>query len=433
MRSSIPKVLHQVCGREMVVLAVEAIRKAGIERIIAVVPLEADAIRRLLGSSVEYVVQEKPLGTGHALLQARSLLGDVGNVLVAYGDVPLICPETLGQMMALHQDKSASLTLLTSTGCPLEGLGRVLRGPYGKVAAVVEEKDAGPATLDVTEVNSGIYCLNSQELWERLARLSPSSGGEVYLTDLVSVADRDGATIEAVVSEDPWEVLGVNDRIQLAQAEEAMRRRIRERCMIEGVTLIEPGSAYIDATVEIGRDTVVYPNTHIGGETKIGNGCLIGPNSLIYDSVVGDGCRVQGSMVEESILGDGVRVGPFSHIRAGSHIGSDVHIGNYAEIKKSRLGRGTKMGHFSYVGDAILGTNVNVGAGTVTCNFDGRKKNQTVVGDDVFIGSDSMLIAPIRIGERSTTGAGSVVTQDVPPDSMAVGVPARITPKRRAR
>ena len=381
----------------------------------------------------EYAEQDKPLGTGHALLQAQALLSRVDNVLVTYGDVPLVRSETLGQMMALHQERNASLTLLTSTERSPDGLGRVLRDDSGSIIAVIEEREAETPILDITEVNSGIYCFRSQWLLNHLPQLSSSSSGEIYLTDLVSIAAKDGVTIENVVSKDAWEILGVNDRVQLAQAEEVMRQRIRERWMLEGVTLPEPGSVYLDATVELGQDTVVHPNTHISGKTKIGRACIIGPNTLIYDSVVGEGCRILGSVVEGSILEEDVEVGPFSHIRSGSHIERDVHIGNYAEIKMSRLGRGTKMGHFSYIGDATLGTNVNVGAGTVTCNFDGQRKHQTIIGDDVFIGSNSMLVAPLCIGEGSATGAGSVVTQDVPPNSLAVGVPTRISPRQKER
>jgi len=433
MKSRIPKVLHKICGQEMINLAVEAATGVGVDLTVVVVPPGADGIRQALGSSVKYVEQDKPLGTGHALLQARSLLSEVDDILVTYGDVPLVRSETLGQMMALHRERGVSLTLLTSNECPPDGLGRVLRDDSGRIVAVIEEREAELPVLDITEVNSGIYCFRSQWLWEHLPQLSPSSSGEIYLTDLVSIAAKDGVTIENVVSSDAWEILGINDRVQLAQAEEAMRQRIRERWMLEGVTLIEPGSTYLDAMVEIGQDTVVYPNTHIGGKTKIGRECIIGPNSLIYDSVVGEGCRILGSVLEGSVLEEEVEVGPFSHIRSGSHIERDVHIGNYAEIKKSQLGRGTKMGHFSYIGDAILGTNVNVGAGTVTCNFDGQKKNQTIIGDNAFIGSDSMLVAPICIGEGSVTGAGSVVTRDVPPNSLATGVPARISPRRKER
>ena len=431
MKSRVPKVLHRVCGQEMLGLVVDAAQRAGLERLAVVRAPGAEEVGEAIGPSVEYVIQEDPLGTGHALLQAQPALADVENLLVICGDTPLIQPHTLTQMMALHTEGKATLTLLTSTFSLPDGLGRVVRDAAGRVVRIIEEREADEDDLAGPEINSGIYCFDTKWLWRHLEKLSPSPSGEIYLTDLVALAAQDEANIESVASHNEWEILGVNNRVQLAQAETIMRQRIREHWMLEGVTLIDPGSTYIDTRVEIGQDTVIYPNTHIRDRSRIGKECHLGPNTIISDSVIGDECRINASMIEGSLLEDKVEVGPFSHIRPESHIEREVHIGNFAEVKKSRLGRGTKMGHFSYIGDATLGSNVNVGAGTVTCNYDGVRHNETIIGDDVFIGSDSMLVAPVQIGTGAATGAGSVVTKDVPPHSLAVGAPARIRPQRK--
>jgi len=431
MKSRLPKMLHPVCGREMLALAVEALKDAGVKTVFVLVPPKPQEFRRVLGTSVRYVTQEKPLGTGHALLQAIPFLPTLDHVLVTSGDVPLIRSTTLSRMISLHTENSAAVTLLTSRDCPPRNLGRVLRDGRRRVLAIVEEREATPLQKRLKEVNSGIYCFDAKWLFGSLSKLSPSASGEIYVTDLVAMASKAGLNIATTSPEDEWEIFGINDRVQLAQADSALRQRIRLRCMEQGVTLIDPSSIYIDASVEIGRDTVVHPNTHLVGKTKIYDECTIGPNSIIRDSHVGAKCRILNSVVEEAELKAGVSVGPFSHIRSGSRIESDVYIGNYVEIKKSSLGQGTKVGHFSYIGDATLGANVNIGAGTVTCNFDGRRKHRTVIGDDVFIGSDTMLVAPVTIGDRSSTGAGAVITKDVPPDSLAVGVPAKLSSKKK--
>ena len=283
---------------------------------------------------------------------------------------------------------------------------------------------------DIREVNGGVYAFRSDALWPHLDALRPSAGGEVYLTDVVGLAVQAGEHVDAVPVDDPAELLGVNDRVHLAQAEAVLRQRLRTRWMLAGVTLVDPPSTFIDADVEIGQDTVVYPNTHLYGTTRTGRGCSIGPNTVIADSVVGEDCRIVASMLEGATLEAGVSVGPYSHLRPGSHVEEDVHVGNYVEVKESRLGRGTKVGHFSYIGDATVGRDVNVGAGTVTCNFDGVAKHRTVIGDEALIGSDTMLVAPVRVGERAVTGAGAVVTRDVDPEALVTGVPARQRSRR---
>ena len=431
MKSRIPKVLHRVCGRAMVSLVTDAAVQAGLGQIIVVVPPDSQAIRNTLGGSFGYVVEPEPLGSGHALLQVRSSLGSVDNAVVLSGDVPLIRPQTIEKMIRVHHETKACITLLTSRPPSSNGMGRVVRSESGRIKEIVEEGDADEATLSVGEVNAGAYCFSGPWLREALGGLEMSPGGEMLLTDLVSIAGQQEMPVESVESTDAHETLGVNTRVHLAGAEAALRGVIRERLMAEGVTITHPESVYVDAGVEIGEDTIILPNTHITGESRVGAGCEIGPNSVISGSVVGPGCRIVCSVVEESTLEDGVMVGPFSHIRPGSTLEQEVYVGNFAEVKNSRLGPGTKSGHFSYVGDAVLGANVNIGAGTVTCNYDGQEKHRTTIGDDAFIGSDSMLIAPINIGRGATTGAGAVVNTDVPADSLAIGMPARVVPKRR--
>ena len=430
MRSQTPKVLHRICGKELVGLVVDAAVDAGLDPIVVVVPDDSQAIRDAFGPGVVYVEQPRPLGTGHALLQARPALKGLDNVVVLCGDVPLVQPATLRRLVQLHDEREACITLLTSASANPDGLGRVVRSPSGTITAVVEERDADETTLSITEINGGTYCFRSHWLWNSLESLAPSTDGEVLLTDLVAIAAEQGMTIESVQAVDPSETLGVNDRAQLAEAEAVLRQRIRQRWMHDGVSMPDPSSVYIDSSVQLGPDTVVLPNSHVTGSSRIGRDCEIGPNSIIHDSVVGDRCRIVASVIEGSTLDDGVGAGPFSHVRPGSHLEQDVYIGNYAEIKNSRLGRGTKSGHFSFIGDADVGANVNIGAGTVTCNYDGERKHPTVIEDDAFIGCDSMLVAPVTIGARSWTGAGAVVTKDVPADSLAVGVPARVSPKR---
>lgn len=431
MKSQTPKVLHRICGMEMVSLVIDNASATNLSPVAVVVPQDSRLIRETLGSKVIYAEQSEPLGSGHALLQARTALRDADNIVVVYGDMPLIHPETISEMVRLHDDKEACITLLTSTLAKPDGFGRVLRSSSGSITRIVEESEADESTLAIAEVNCGVYCFRATWLWENLASLPPSPRGEIFLTDLIDRAVQQGLSVESVLSHDADETIGINNRVQLAEAEAVLRQRIRVRWMLNGVTMPDPASVYIGASVELGEDTTVLPNTHIIGRSRIGANCEIGPNSIVEDSTIGNSCKIKASFIEGSTLGEGVDVGPFSHIRPGTHLESDVHIGNFAEVKNSHLGPGTKSGHFSYIGDAQLGANVNIGAGTVTCNFDGDDKNQTTIGDDAFIGSDTMLVAPIDIGARASTGAGSVVTKDVPPDMVAIGMPARTLPKKK--
>ena len=432
MKSRVPKALHRICGREMVGLVVEAAGGAGLAPIVLVAPPDTRPFRDVLDDGVLYRVQAEPRGSGHALLQARDSMNGVDSVVLLYGDVPLIRPDTLRRMLRRHADSEACVTLVTSTPGSPDGLGRVVRDSSGAVTSVIEEADADERTKAIGEVNVGVYSFRASWLWPNLETLAPAAGGEIYLTDLVSLASRQGMPVTSVAATDADEAVGINTRSQMAGAEAALRKRIAERWMEQGISLADPATTYIDVGVRLGQDTVVLPNTHLTGESRIGADCHIGPNAIISDSVVGDGCRIVASTIEKSTLAEGVRVGPFSHVRPGTVLGRGVRIGNFAELNRSKLGENSRSAHFSYIGDADVGVNVNVGAGTVTCNYDGESKHETVIEDGAFIGSDSMLVAPVRVGARSRTGAGSVITRDVPPDSQAYGVPAKVRSREAA-
>ncbi len=424
MRSGLPKPLHRVCGKEMVVLVAESARAAGLDRVVLVVAPGAAALRDLLGSHVAYVEQAEPLGTGHALLQARDSLEGVDEITVMTADAPLVRPESLESVANEHRRSSAALTLLTAMMDEPGDLGRIVRNGSG-VSAVVEHGAADHETLAIREVNSGIYRMRTSWLWPALESIAPSDNGEVLLTDLVEAAVESGDCVAAVVAGEPLEVMGVNNRVQLAEAEAVMRRRLRDRWMLKGVSMPHPGSVYVDVDVEIGEDTVIMPNTHVTGRSRIGRRCRIGPNSVVADSTIGDDCHVQSSVVTGAKIEDRVEVGPFSNIRPGTHVEGHATIGTSAEVKGSRIGKGARVHHFSYIGDADVGAGVNVGAGTVTCNFDGADKHRTRIGDGAFIGSGTMLVAPVEVGANARTGAGAVVTRDVPGGALVIGAPAR--------
>ena len=435
MKSTLPKVLHKVCGQELVVYPVQALQNAGIHRIVVVTsPESMERVRALLGDTVEYVSQAQPLGTGHALLQASTLLkGQSEHVMAMGADSPLTHSTTLQRLSSWHLSQESGITLLSATPESQEGMGRVVRDEAGVVIGVLEARELASDTEILSEVNAGVYCFRASWLWDSLPRIEKAPVGEFYLTSLVDMAASHGIKVESLLLEDPQEILGINHRIELAQAESAMRQRIRERWMLEGITMLDPATTYLDLSVELGQDTVIYPNTTVLGHSKIGRCCTIGPGSVIRDSVVGDSCIVVASFLEEATLEESVDIGPFSHLRPGTHLERDVHIGNFSEIKNSRLGRDVAMGHFGYVGDASIGAEVNLGAGTVTCNYDGVSKHRTVVEEGALIGSDTMLIAPVTVGAGAITGAGAVVTKDVPPNRLAVGVPAIIKGTRKVR
>ena len=426
MRSKLPKVLHPLLGRPMLQYAIEAVQREPSVKPVIVVGHGAAEIRSAFQNQVEFAIQPQQLGTAHAVQQAESILkGESDLVLVTYGDMPLIAPETIDRIVAAQSRHSGPLTMMTMIGQNPRGFGRVIRDGRGSVQAIVEEAQASPDQLAVTEMNPGVYCFRSDWLWDVLNRIPISPKGEYYLTDAVGIAASEGGMVQAILLDDPSEGIGINTRVHLAEAEAVLRERINRKWMLSGVTLIDPARTYIEADVTIGQDTVVWPDTYLKGGSNIGSDCTLGPHTLIEESQIGDNCIIFESVIHKAFVEDQVTIGPYAHLRSGAYLSKGVHMGNFGEVKNSRLGPGVKMGHFSYIGDAQIGEDVNIGAGTVTCNFDGEKKNSTEIGAGVFIGSDTMLVAPVKIGEGARTGAGSVVTRDIPPYTLAVGVPAR--------
>ncbi|MEM7531989.1 MAG: bifunctional UDP-N-acetylglucosamine diphosphorylase/glucosamine-1-phosphate N-acetyltransferase GlmU [Chloroflexota bacterium] len=438
MRSKLPKVLHLIGGRPMLEWSIRTAKDVSTRKPVVVVGHGRSLIEEKFGNQVDFVVQEELLGTGHAVQQAESLLRndvDVRNadaVVVIYGDMPLLQPATLASLVDLFVAQKASksdlaLAMLTIVRDDPQGFGRIVRDPAGQIQAIVEEVDCTPEQKAITELNPGIYCFDADWLWDNLSLIPLSKKGEYYLTDMVGIAVEQGrpvATTYAPVDD----VNGVNNRVQLAHCAQTLRQRIAEQHMLAGVTILDPDTTYIDDTVEIGQDTTILPGTILTGSTRIGESCQIGPYSQVSNSQIADHCRVTTSVVSDSVMDEHSDIGPFGHIRNGTHLGSGVHMGNFGEIKNSYLGTGSKMGHFGYVGDAQIGENVNIGAGTITCNYDGTQKHRTTVDDNVFIGSDTLLVAPVHVGENARTGAGSVVTKDVEANTLVYGVPARSKP-----
>jgi bifunctional UDP-N-acetylglucosamine pyrophosphorylase/glucosamine-1-phosphate N-acetyltransferase len=426
MKSTLSKVLHQICGQPMIHFAVQVAKDSGAEKTVVVIGHGAEKVQQYLGSSVDFALQSEQLGTGHAVLSAKNVVADEYDfVLVTNGDMPLLTETTLSQLVDTQLNNAGPLTLMTMISQDPMGFGRILRGDNDSVIAIVEEVQCTPEQLAIRELNVGAYCFEAKWLWQALQRLPLSPKGEYYLTDVVGIAVDDGLRVAALTMKDNQEALGINTRVHLAEAEAIMRKRILEKLMLDGVTVIDPTSTYVENTVRIGIDTILQPNTFLRGDTAIGEGCVIGPNTIITDCQVGNRCTILAVVMEKAIVEDGVDMGPFARLRKGAHLGPGVHMGNFGEVKDSYLGAGTKMGHFSYIGNATIGKDVNIGAGTVTCNYDGEKKHPTVIGDRVFIGSDTMLVAPLTIGDDAKTGAGAVVTHDVPAGEVVVGVPAK--------
>ena len=427
MRSATPKVLHQICGRPMLAYVLEAAREALGTRPLVVYSPATAAILDSFGDEADFALQDEPRGTGDALRAALDALPEeTAEIVVLSGDVPLLQSGTVLRVAEERHLDAAVMTLAAIELGDPTGYGRVVRSPVGNVERIVEEKDATEEERDLVEVNSGLYAFDVAWLRERIGALEPSAAtGELYLTQLVELARNDGRPVTAPLFPDDIELLGVNDRSDLADAEMLLHERVRERHMREGVTLQDPTTAYIDSTVEIERDVTIEPNVILRGATRIGEGSVIRAGSQIFDSTIGARCTVWASIIESSELEDEVQIGPFSHLRPGSSIGRGAKLGNFAEVKKSRLGPRTQQHHFSYIGDATVGEGVNIAAGTITANYDGKRKLPTTIGDGAFIGVDTMLVAPVEVGEGAATGAGAVVTRDVPAGMIAVGIPAR--------
>ncbi len=419
MRSRRPKVLHPLCGRPLLAYPLRLARALA-DRIVVVIGPERDDVRAVVGDDARVVEQRERLGTGHAVLQARAECRE-GTILVLAADMPLLSAETLERLLAHHATSGAAATVLSAIAERPHGYGRVLR-QGGRVARIVEERDATDSEKKVAEINTSIYAFDAGRLWPALAEIKPDNDqGEYYLTDVVGVLAKKGLRVEALSVPDPVEALGVNDRKQLAQVAALQRARILDRLMAEGVTILDPPSTWIDDTVTIGPDTVVYPNVLIEGGSAIGADCVIGTGSQVRASRIADRVALKPyCVIAEAEIETGAELGPFCHLRPGCRIGEGAKIGNFAELKKSRVGRGSKVPHVSYVGDTTVGEDVNVGAGTVTCNYDGVKKSETVIGDGAFVGTNSSLVAPVVIGDGAYVAAGSVITKDVPAGALAV-------------
>jgi bifunctional UDP-N-acetylglucosamine pyrophosphorylase / glucosamine-1-phosphate N-acetyltransferase len=431
MKSRTPKLLHPLAGRPMVAYVVDAGREVSGRRPLVVTSPATAAVRDAL-EDVDYALQPEPRGTGDAVATALSALpDDVDEILVLTGDAPLLDASLLGELLDERRLDQAAIALVAVDAIDPGNLGRVIRDDAGTVERIVERKDATDEEIAVNEINSGLYAFDAAWLRGRIGSLNASpKTGELYLTELVELARADGRLVVALTVEDDGRLLGINDRAELAQAEWDLRTRINGDHMRAGVTMRDPSTVYVDATVTLAADVTLEPNVILRGTTSVGEGTTIGAGSEIHDSTIGAGCVVWASIVESSTVEDGARVGPFSHVRPGSHVGPDAEVGNFAELKNTRLGRGVKQHHMSYLGDADLGAGTNVGAGTITANFDGRRKHKTTIGERVFLGVDTMLRAPITVGDDAKTGAGAVVTKDVPPGKLAVGMPARMRDPR---
>ena len=428
LKSRLSKLLHPLAGKPIARYALDTALTLGADQTVFVVGKDGQEIRQVLGEDgIQYVYQLERKGTGHAAMQAREALeGRSDLVLVFYGDMPLLKAETLQHLVDNQLRGRTAVTILTLVSDDSMGFGRIIRGEDGRVLAVVEEKVCTPEQLAIKEINCGVYCFDAHWLWAQIDQipLNPVKQ-EYFLTDMVGIAVADGKRVEAIVSDDLDEAIGINNRIHLARSEAVVRRRVNERWMLEGVTLQDPAATYIEATVEIGRDTTILANTHLVGGTTVGEDCIIGPNAIVRDSTIGDRCRVTASMVEEAVMEEDCDIGPFGHLRPRARMCAGAHMGNFGEMKNATLGPGAAMGHFSYLGDATVGANANIAAGTITCNYDGQAKHPTTIGRDAFVGSGTMLVAPVNVGKGAKIGAGSVVTHDVPPDTLVYGVPAR--------
>ncbi|NLY51354.1 MAG: bifunctional UDP-N-acetylglucosamine diphosphorylase/glucosamine-1-phosphate N-acetyltransferase GlmU [Firmicutes bacterium] len=422
MKSAIPKVLHPICGLPMIAHVVKNLREAGVGRIIVVVGPEGQEIQDLLGSEVEYVVQAEQLGTGHAVLQTEAVLkSHSGPLLVIHGDTPLYRAATLRELIKTHESSNASGTVLSVLVDDPTGYGRIIRDDEGAFAKIVEEKDASPEEASVKEINSGTYVFQCEPMFAALHQISPENAQkEYYLTDVLGIIKEQAGMVEIYTHDDHEEALGINNRVQLAAAEKILRNRIREKWMLAGVTMMDPDTTYVDAEVELEPDVVLMPFTFIEGRTKVASGSVIGPFARVRDCVVGENVAISQATVLESTLEPGCTVGPYSHIRAGCHLAEKAKVGGFCEIKNTTVGPGSKVPHLTYLGDTSVGSGVNIGAGTITCNYDGKDKHRTVIEDGAFIGSNCNLVAPVKIGAGAYVAAGSTITTDVPPGALGV-------------
>jgi bifunctional UDP-N-acetylglucosamine pyrophosphorylase/glucosamine-1-phosphate N-acetyltransferase len=436
MKSRLPKVLHSICGRPMIDYVLDAAEAATGGRPVVVWSPPVEAVRDAVAGRADTARQAEPRGTGDALAAGLAAIvplaaGSAEQILVLSGDVPLVEADLLDALLAAHLDSSSVISLVSVVTTDPGRLGRVVRDDEGAIERIVEARDATDDELEIDEINSGLYAFDAEWVRARIRDLQPSAvTGELYVTDLVALARADGRQVGSLQVGDDGTLDGINDRAQLAQATFAMQVRINERHLLAGVTMLDPTTAHVDASVILDSDVTLEPNVILRGSTRVGAGTVIGAGSQLTDTIIGRGCRVQASVLESSEVEDEVQIGPFAHLRPGSSIGTRVKLGNYAEVKNSRLDAGVQQHHMSYIGDAHVGARTNIGAGTITANYDGKRKSRTTIGTDAFIGVDTMLIAPVDIGPGARTGAGAVVNRDVPAGKLAIGVPARLRDPR---
>jgi bifunctional UDP-N-acetylglucosamine pyrophosphorylase/glucosamine-1-phosphate N-acetyltransferase len=437
MKSNKPKVLHEILGRPMLAYLIDTLKAVGVEDIVLVVGHQAERVQEAYkGYGVRFVIQEPQLGTGHAVQVAMPVVPPgAGTVMVLCGDAPLIAGESIVALRQRHEDTGAAVTVQTIELANGAHYGRVVRDAAGCVTAVLQAKDSKdrPDILAIREINTGAYCFEASFLREGLTKIPKSPvTGEIYLTDLIHIAREQGRGVEALVDPD-WEaLLGINSRQELAEATRTIKRRINDRHMSQGVTFIDPYTTYIEPLVTIGQDTIIYPNCYLQGQTVIGADCVIEPNVKISDAIVGDGVLIKmGSVITESSLAEGVQVGPYAHLRPLSDLRAGAKVGNFVEVKKSVLYEGVKAGHLTYLGDAEVGAGTNVGAGTITCNYDGVHKHRTIIGEQAFIGSNTALVAPVTVGAGAYIGAGSTITKEVPPGKLGISRARQVNRERR--
>lgn len=429
MKSDLHKVLHPVCGKPMILHILDELKKVDIDQVIVVVGQHRESVEEMIKDRAEIALQTEQLGTGHAVLAAIPLLNsDSDTTIVLYGDAPLIRAQTITALLAERESREAAAVVLTATVDEPDGLGRVFADKIGHVHRIVEHKDANELERQNHVINTGIYAFETLALQSALQELKPdNSQGEYYLTDTLAILRDSQRQVLAVPVADADEIASVNDRVQLAQVEQICRKKIAEHWMKSGVTLVDPASTYIGTDVEIGKDTVIYPGTFLEGFTRIGSGCVIGPNTRLLDTIVAEQTTIQYSVAMQCIVGSKTSIGPFAFLRPGSEIGNHVKIGDFVEVKNSYIDDESKVSHLAYIGDADVGKRVNVGCGVITVNYDGQDKYKTVVADDAFIGSNTNLIAPVRLGAGSYVCAGSTITEDVPEDGFAIGRSLQVT------
>ena len=421
MRSRQPKVLHKIAGKPLIEHVIDQVRLSGISKIVLVLGYKREEVTGPFLNGVSIAVQPEQLGTGHAVMQARDFIDPADTVFITSGDTPLLRAETIKDLLQQHQAAAADATVMSAQMDDPAGYGRIIRSQHNDFLRIVEEKDAQPEEKLIQEVNAGIYCIKARPLFEALKHIENNNAqNEYYLPDVLPWMSEQGHRVNVFLTPDNNDVKGINDRVQLAEVTQIMQLRINNRLMRSGVTIINPLTTYIEDDVTIGADTVIYPNTIIAAGTVVGEECSIGPDSVVLASKIGNRVLIEQSRIDTAVIEDDCHIGPFAYLRPETHLASGVKVGDFVEIKKSFLGSGTKAAHLSYIGDATIGQQVNIGAGTITCNYDGQQKHPTIIGDEAFIGSNSNLVAPVSIGDKAIVGAGSTITEDVPAESLGL-------------